>query len=76
MDWDKLILNAQRAGYQVFEGAEGAWWIRTPAAPRRPSEELGTYRDHRAAWRGAALLNTMFGRLDARAGIPTREAAE
>jgi hypothetical protein len=75
MDWDNLISNAQRAGYIVFEGAEGAWWVRTPSSPRRPSEELGTYRDQRAAWRGAALLCSMFGRLDAR-GIPTREAAE
>jgi hypothetical protein len=67
MNWDNLIHEAQRASYIVFEGAEGAWWVRTPAAPRRPSEDLGCYRDARAAWRGAALLNSMFNRLDARA---------
>jgi hypothetical protein len=70
MNWDELIHSAQRAGYTVFEGVEGGWWVRTPAAPRRPSEELGQYRDARAAWRGAALLNSMFNRL------ATREAAE
>jgi hypothetical protein len=62
MNWDTLIINAQRAGYSVFE-SEGFWWITTPAAPRRPSEDLGGYRDARAAWRGAALLCSMFGRL-------------
>jgi hypothetical protein len=56
--WQALINVAMRAGYSVEQDdGDGWWWVITPKRPRRPSETLGVYKDHRAAWRGAALLS-------------------
>lgn len=60
--WLDLINEASGKGYRVAwsDEAEG-WTITTPKRPRRPPEELGTYRDEGAAWRGAALLANQEG---------------
>jgi hypothetical protein len=54
--WQELIDHAAFVGFSVqySEEAEG-WYYVTPARPRRPSQELGTYADSRAAWRAAAF---------------------
>jgi hypothetical protein len=59
IDWHILILDAQRAGFAVFE-EDGMWFITVPSRPRMPSHVLGSYRDAQAAWRGAALIKTRF----------------
>lgn len=59
MNWSELILQAQRAGFTVSEDDIG-WWVTTPHWPRRPSEQLGVWKDCQAAWRGAALINAQF----------------
>lgn len=55
--WLDLINAASGQGYRVTysEDAEG-WIITTPKRPRRPSQELGTYKSEDAAWRCAAFL--------------------
>jgi hypothetical protein len=54
---DQLILNAQRAGFQVTPNEEGnAWLVITPRASRRPSQTLGDFTSPERAWMAAALL--------------------
>jgi hypothetical protein len=53
----EIISQATRAGFIVYHDEKiGGWWIRTPKRPRRPSQELGTFKDERTAWMDAALL--------------------
>ena len=57
MTLHEIISQATRAGYRVaFCSEPGGWLLTTPKAPRRPSLELGLYRDERTAWMDAALL--------------------
>jgi hypothetical protein len=54
--WQELIDHAVGVGFSVQYSEEAeAWSYITPARPRRPSQELGTYNDSRAAWRAAAF---------------------
>jgi hypothetical protein len=56
-DWNTLINAAIGKGYRVrFDEDYSGWIVITPHAPRRPSQELGSYKDEQAAWRGAAHL--------------------
>lgn len=58
-DWQTLIDAASRAGYLVKRGEEGdGWSVITPKAPRKPSQELGSFESERAAWRAAAFYAT------------------
>jgi hypothetical protein len=58
--WLELINEASAKGYRVsFSDEHEGWIITTPKRPRRPSEELGSYKDESAAWRGAALINSL-----------------
>jgi len=57
-DSASLILNAQRAGFQVTPNEEGdAWLVITPRASRKPSQTLGDYKTAERAWMAAALLS-------------------
>lgn len=54
-DWQTFIDRAVAKGYSVqFNEEWEGWTVITPKRPRRPPEEHGTYKDQRAAWRGAA----------------------
>ena len=59
INWDDLIIDAQRAGFTVWED-DGMWWITTPSRPRMPAQDLGTWGDARGAWRAAALIKSRF----------------
>lgn len=55
--WQELIDHAARQGYYVRQLEEGEGFVVvTPKGFRRPSQELGTFKDERAAWRSAAHL--------------------
>jgi hypothetical protein len=54
--WQTLIDAAAAAGYRVERCEQRGWLVITPATPRQPSQKLASYRDERAAWRGAAFL--------------------
>lgn len=57
MTWQEWIDRACGAGWKVaWREAMDAYVIITPKAFRRPSEELGSYLEERAAWRAAANL--------------------
>ncbi|MGY3589384.1 hypothetical protein [Bradyrhizobium sp. USDA 4350] len=54
----KMMLDAQRAGFQVIENAErDAWLVVVPARPRRPSQTLGDYPTSERAWMGACNIH-------------------
>jgi hypothetical protein len=60
-DWDSLIMEAQRKGFTTRRSEEHeGWLVITPARPRRPTQELGSFKDQRAAWRSAAYLAQEF----------------
>lgn len=59
--WQQWIDAAWRAGWRVKPDALGGYTVVSPAAPRRPSLELGHYADERAALRGAANMARMRG---------------
>ena len=50
-----LILEAQRAGFRVFED-EGLWWIEVPARPRHPAHTQGVFNTSERAWMAACLI--------------------
>lgn len=59
MTMHEVISLATSKGYRVaYREEEGGWIVTTPKAPRRPPQELGTYKDERTAWMDAALLAT------------------
>lgn len=50
------IAEATRAGFKLHQDEDGLWWITTPKAPRRPEQELGSYKNSDRAWMAAASL--------------------
>lgn len=56
-DIQQLTLDAQNAGYRVWDDEDGLWWVTVPARPRYPENVQGAFRDSRRAWRVAVLLH-------------------
>jgi hypothetical protein len=52
----ECITSATREGYRAHYVEGEGWYITTPKAHRRPSQELGPYTRERTAWFDAALL--------------------
>lgn len=58
--WQEWIDRACGAGWKVaWREALDAYVVISPKAFRKPSEEIGFYKEERAAWRGAACLYNM-----------------
>lgn len=54
-DLPTLKLNAQRAGFHVFE-EDGLWWLTVPARPRHPENVQGSWKTADRAWCAAASI--------------------
>lgn len=54
---EEQILDAQNAGFQVWEDEDGWWWVTVPARPRRPESVQGAFHNSRTAWRVAVLIH-------------------
>jgi hypothetical protein len=52
----ECITQASGKGFKVSHSEGEGFYITTPKAPYRPSQELGPYQTERTAWVDAALL--------------------